>query len=204
MSRESWYYLRASEALNILSPLDKEEIIEFLSETTHEFLQTPEIEDMSEEQYSSITRNLVIPVSIPQVHIVHNVELMLPPEDHFVVGKSIQATLSISTLQTWAPPGEEADYINGTIRFIYDLIVSENWAFSGKKKSFFHVNKNTQEFHLTLIPLRTGKLLFPRVDIQFQGHSNSKSQFSMEINYRNEYQFAVVVPEFKDRLTLTF
>lgn len=200
LSKESWYRLRSAESLNALSPIELEELIEHLSNNTGKYLLEDPGDDL-EELYKTITQDLVILVSVPQVHIVHNIELILPPQDHFVVGKAIDVTLAISSDKGWTPTGQES-IVNESTQFVYDLGASENWAYSGKKKSFFRIGKGIQEFKVTLIPLRTGKLMFPRVEIQF--HGNAQTQFSMETNYRNEYQFAVVVPEFKDRLTLTF
>lgn len=202
-SKESWYKLRTSESLNVLSYLQREELIEHLSSHANQYLldKVAIQEGDEEELFKSITHELVIPVSVPQVHVVHNVELALPGEDHFVVGKSIEATLKVSTVQGWTPAGEES-VINEATQFVYDLAASENWAYSGKRKSFFRVSDTEQQFKVTLVPLRTGKLMFPKIEVQYIG--NVQTQFSMETNYRNEYQFAVVVPEFKDKLTLTF
>lgn len=200
LSKESWYKLRTAESLGLLNHLQREELIEYLSSNVNHYLQEDSLGE-DDELFKEITHQLVIPVSVPQVHVVHNIELTLPPKDHFVVGKSIEAILRVSTVQNWTPAGQE-NVINETSRFVYSLAASENWAYSGKKKSFFRVSKDEQQFKVTMVPLRTGKLMFPKVEVQFL--ENVQSQISMETNYRNEYQFAVVVPEFKDKLTLTF
>lgn len=204
LSKESWYTLRTAKAFSILGHLQREELIEHLGEHVSQYLVNNSI---SEEEtdlaniFKPITHELVIPVFVPQVHIVHNLELVLPDKGYFSVGKSIEAILRISTVQGWAPAGEE-DIINNTTRFVYDLQAGENWAYSGKKRSFFQVSDEMQQFKVTLIPLRAGKLVFPQVEIQFLG--DLQTQFSMETNYRNEHQFTVVVPELSDKLTLTF
>ena len=155
--------------------------------------------ELSEEELALVTRDLVIPVSIPQVHVVHTVEMKMPTEDHFVVGKSILVSVSISSYQDWAPLDDSI--LDCDSQFIYDVAATESWAISGKKKAYFNVSKDEKLIDLALVPLKTGKLSLPKINIQ--AHESLHSAVSMEINYRNEYQSALVVPEF-DRLTLSF
>lgn len=227
LSPDAWPALKLANSLNCLSYQNKEELISYLKDNIDNVLKKQprfEVED-NPSIFEDVTRDLLIPVLIPQVHIVHTVELVLPNEDHFVVGKSVEATISISSYQNWVPPQDKGvicDKSNG-VKFSYDIPVSDNWAFSGKKRSFFSLGRlegEKQDFKLTLIPLRTGKLLLPRIEVQAQDlppvlknpqaapteetNRALSMPFSMEINYRNDHQYAVVVPEFQDRLTLTF
>lgn len=132
--------------------------------------------------------------------MVYTVELKLPSEDHFVVGKPIAASITIKGYQDWAPVGD--NLITPDTKFIYDIAASESWAVSGKKKAYFQITGEEENISISLVPLRTGKLGVPKINIQMHEPSDTPS-IAMEINYRNEYQSALVVPEF-DRLTLSF
>lgn len=114
-------------------------------------------------------------------------------------GKAINAFITIKAYQDWAPVGDTSVKLN--TKFIYDVVTSEAWAISGKKKSYFYINGQEENISISLVPLRTGKLGLPKVNIQIQDSENS--QIAMEVNYRNQYQSALIVPEF-DRLTLSF
>lgn len=126
--------------------------------------------------------------------------MKVPGEDHFVVGKAIPVSILIKSYTDWAPFGDST--LNSQSRFMYDILANEAWAVSGKKKAYFDLKgKDGKDLTLTLIPLKTGKLELPKVIIQ--KHESVPESVAMEINYRNEYQSALIVPEF-DRLTLSF
>lgn len=122
----------------------------------------------------------------------------MPPEDHFVVGKPIPVSMSIKSCQDWAPLD---DSTMENTRFMFEIATSEAWAVSGKKKGFFTPTEQGEKFKVSLLPLKTGKLPLPVVNIQIQ--AGEKAPIAVEVNYRNEYQSALIVPEF-DRLTLSF
>lgn len=146
-----------------------------------------------------VTRELIIPVSVPQVHVVHSIEMKLPSKDHFVVGTSIPVSVFIKSHKDWAPVGDEL--VTPESRFMYDIIASESWAISGKKKAYFSIVDDDKPIKLTLVPLKTGKLSLPKIKIQ--RHESVPASIIMEVDYKNEYQSALVVPEL-DRLTLSF
>lgn len=158
---------------------------------------------LTEKDLAPITRTLIIPVSIPQVHIVHTVELHLPTEDHFVVGKAISVTVEIRSCDSWAP----LDTDKSPKTFLYDIFApADIWAISGKKRAqFTHTSSDgkisTSVFKISLIPLKTGKLYLPKIDIQ--KHQSVAEDIIIETDYKNLYQSALVVPEF-GRLTLSF
>lgn len=189
--------LKKSDLLKPIPAVDREGMFELLKENMPEDTSSVEL---TEIELRFFTRELIIPVSIPQVHVVHTVEMKLPQEDHFVVGKSIPISIFIQSYTDWAPMGDDTLTLDS--RFIYDIAANESWAVSGKKKAYFDLReKQNGDITLTLIPLRTGKLELPRINIQ--PHESVPESVTMEINYRNEYQSALVVPEF-DRLTLSF
>lgn len=138
-------------------------------------------------------------MSIPQIHIAHTIELLFPLENPFVVGKSIPVSISIKSYQNWAPLNDTT--ITTETKFMYDIVTSEAWAISGKKKAYFGISEEGESISLSLVPLKTGKLALPHIDIQVQGAN--RELITMEVNYRNQYQSALIVPEF-DRLTLSF
>lgn len=170
-----------------VAPNDRTNLLALLSQL---------VEEEFTEKPLATPKQLIIPVPLPDVYVVHQVEMSLPEADHFVIGDTISAKIKITTKETWATKGLDYDLPSS---YVYEVVSSENWAFSGKRKNTFNCNDDN-EFGVSLVPLRTGKIPLPKIDIYAAGRQN---QPKMEIDYRNAGETALVVPEF-GRLTINF
>jgi hypothetical protein len=184
-----------SPAIEFMPKADKELLIKLI----HEIFDNNELNHYDPLMLDDVTHELVLPVTVPQVDVIHSVELVLPDEDHYVIGKTIHTQLMIKSHQDWAPTALSPD-----TEFSYDLMEThDTWAISGKRKSLFKLSKQltTEQppIEFAMIPLRSGKLPLPRIEIAAVGDR----RLTMEVDFRNGSETALVVPEF-DRLTVTF
>lgn len=122
---------------------------------------------------------LVLTVPVPRVNCVVQVETLFPDEP-VVVGTSVPLTFRIHKSTKWATK----DIDKKDIDFTYEVSTNQSWILSGKKKSTF-----TQdiEFKVFAIPLQTGKLRPPKLDL------STVSSIKMEIGYRYSHDFISVV-----------
>ncbi|CAN6675157.1 trafficking protein particle complex II-specific subunit 130 [Trichomonascus vanleenenianus] len=184
--------LKTSNALDNIPVSNQKRIIEIIRALTMEPFDMPTITSL-QDAYEDITHELEIPVSIPRVDIVHGIELCLPKTSHYVIGQTLPVTMIIDSDMRWSSTqtGEEH-------WFAYDLLIQQDtWAMTGKKRAKFSVTKESgrTEIEFALIPLRTGKLNLPQVEI-----STTDTEIKIEIENRNGCETALVVPEF-DRIT---
>lgn len=187
-------FTTASE-LDYIPNSDKKKLFDLIIPllTQHRF------EKIEEEDFENDLHDLKLPVSIPQVHVIHGINLDLPAQDHFVIGQVIQVTMTIESVRIWRPIGDKLH----EMKFTYDLNASHDaWAITGKGRSHFIVPKNQEEskfeIKFSMIPLKTGKLQLPRVIV-----TPSIDDLKMELDHMNGGETALVVPEF-DRLTISW
>ncbi|ANB15955.1 hypothetical protein AWJ20_3604 [Sugiyamaella lignohabitans] len=150
-----------------------------------------------------VTFELLLPVSIPEIHVVHEVELLLPANKHFTVGKTITAQLIIKSNRNWEQPNSS---MNGELEFSYDIIAPhDKWAISGKRRSFFKLQGEGSKItcqpiiDCCMIPLLPGKLPLPRIEVSAINVPSLKA----EVDLKNGAQTVLVIPEL-DRASVSF
>lgn len=186
------HQVEETKYLDYIRPSDRKAIVRILSDC----LRKEYDDDISD--FDAISHELRIPVPIPTVDMVHEVELLFPESDHFVIGRTIPVTMKINSTDVWSGLKENPDDKN--THFMYDIIPNDSWTLSGKKRGSFDTTTPTHEFKISLVPLRTGKLSIPRVEIYVRGGDSS---LKMEVDHKNGGENALVVPEF-DRISVSF
>jgi hypothetical protein len=121
---------------------------------------------------SILGRQIVIPVDVPDVQIVHTAELRLtdlrghPNRDqvHAAVGHMIPAELRLRHTRRWSPASAE----NPPLEFAYEIHANpEFWLVGGRRRGNFTAEEGeTRTFAVMLLPQRAGHLLLPTIDIK--------------------------------------
>lgn len=137
-----------------------ERILAGLSRVVEGLQQPPKPEPEVAEQ----CRTLSIPVDLPTVNILNAAQLMIPIASTEAVfsGQPLQAILTISTSFHWGSGSAPRD--GYPLRFDVDPDVAGNWLISGQRRGEFVAKDNsTYETRITLVPLRDGALLLPKI-----------------------------------------
>lgn len=109
-------------------------------------------------------RTLSIPVDLPSVNILNAAQLTIPTASTEAIfsGQPLQAILHISTAFHWGSGSTPRD--GYPLRFDIDPDVAGNWLISGQRRGEFVAKDNsTYETRVTLVPLRDGALLLPKI-----------------------------------------
>ncbi|CAG8600462.1 3900_t:CDS:2, partial [Paraglomus occultum] len=124
------------------------------------------------------------PIDVPLSKILNTVELVIPNSKHLVVGEPCHCVLVVRQSPYWNHKQQTE-----AIEFYYDVNVDfDNWLLSGQKKFCFSYKMDeTREFPITLIPLKTGRLLVPFIRVA----SISSSIFSESVYINNAQQVLV-------------
>ncbi|KAK9457986.1 trafficking protein particle complex subunit 10 [Dipodascopsis uninucleata] len=158
------------------------------------------------------TREVIIPVVVPRVQILFTVQLSTNStlqssvggshkmhdivDNVFYIGDSIPVNLEIEYSTLWAPRQSISDdeLLSGNIEFSYEAIsIPDTWVISGRRRGHFKVSREKLSVPLILLPLRHGNLLLPTIEVR-PGHKDF-DHFSAEIDYKNNAQSLLVLPE---------
>ena len=147
-------------------------------------------------------RQIVITVSIPSVQILHTASLdLISPlpggkTDHnapiIPLEAPIQARLQIKQTRLW-----DSNPRPIPLDFVYELSAPESaWLIGGQRRAHFTAAQNTtQTFSVVLVPLRTGHLLLPHLDIRFAGQGSTG--VVSELEYQSYGESVQVVADVK-------
>lgn len=168
------------------------------------------------ENVNYVRQQLYIPVAVPILDILHNVEFNYGKKVQHLVGEPIEMKLQITSSMKWseeedAPqevlasssPAGKATQKQQMFQFIVHH--EDNWLLSGLKKHAFSVlgANSRAEFDLTLIPLNVGKLPLPRVTIKPVDQNGSLNRTSTDTVHENGLETVLVVPELQS-ITFSF
>ncbi|KAI9716575.1 MAG: hypothetical protein M1812_005306 [Candelaria pacifica] len=158
-----------SEALEGVPPEARSKVKEWLQEwhKTNHIISLSQ-ESTSSESPSKPSRQIIIPVELPQVQVVHTVNLHLlnPPSGTLVsVGQMLSAELQIQHTRCWDTTSNPTDT---TLEFSYEIHANpETWLIGGQRRAHFTTKENElQTFPIMLLPLRAGHLLLPTIDLK--------------------------------------
>ncbi|QSS60330.1 TMEM1 family protein [Histoplasma capsulatum] len=150
------------------------EVVSWLKEwhTQHTTLSLPNDSNMTATTTSSTTipnRQIIIPVDVPNVQIVHTANLTIPKPDDLIqatVGEMIPATLTIRHTRRWCPV--QAREPEASLEFSYEILVNPDvWLVGGRRRGNFTAKEGeTRSFTVMLLPQRPGHLLLPGLDIK--------------------------------------
>lgn len=170
------------------------------------------------ERSPSTGRQIVIPVDIPTMPVVHTAELrLLSSEDKSVpvaVGQMMGAELILSHTRAWdkpeagsqkrpkPPQGSDA---KPCLEFSYELHANpEVWLIGGRRRGNFQGSLDKVEtFPVMLLPQRPGHLLLPSLEIktyvvESSGNKRtSRSAVTSELDYRSHAHSVLVLPDLR-------
>jgi len=136
-------------------------------------LTLPLILDSSEERSASdgvSPRKIVISVPLPHLDILQIATLTIPKSDllYAAVGTPLCAKLALHHTKIWGIRGERSQK---NIEFMYDIDApADTWLIGGQRRGRFTAEEHeSKTWEVILIPLRTGKLLLPFVDVRVVG-----------------------------------
>lgn len=136
----------------------------------------PGLEDStpSQTELNEITRSIVITVPLPRLHTLQMVEIKLS-NGHapLTVGEPVTASLTIQHTRHWESPSASASVAQKTqtAEFMYSVEAPlDTWAIGGQRRGRFAAEADERkEWQLILVPLKTGKLLLPSVEVRPSG-----------------------------------
>ncbi|KAG8906639.1 hypothetical protein FRB99_006427 [Tulasnella sp. 403] len=128
----------------------------------------PKIHETAHEDMRNLERwrMLCIPLELPVLNILNTARLAIPAiGDSIYAGQPVQATLSINTSFHWGANAysEKGGY---HLRFDIQTDMGGSWLVSGPKRGeYFAEDESNYETQLTLVPVRHGSLLLPKVTV---------------------------------------
>ncbi|KAJ9196715.1 hypothetical protein DTO021D3_5185 [Paecilomyces variotii] len=175
---------------------------------------------------SLLSKQIVIPVDVPEVPIVHTAELRLTnigheQPAHAAVGQTIAAELVLRHTRRWASSSssrspetssDAAETATQPVEFSYEVLANpEIWLLGGRRRGNFTAPEGeTRSFPILLLPQRPGHLLLPGLDIKTfavpspavsgGGVPSATAQRKLvpcEVDYRNHGETLLVLPDLK-------
>jgi hypothetical protein len=141
-----------------------------------------------------LARQIVIPVEVPEIQVVHTAELRLCTESlaghgetvlqqrqqnataYAAVGHMIPAELVLRHTRRWCSKRTESEEANGgggggsgqQLEFAYEMHVNPDlWLIGGRRRGHFTAQEGEDtKFALMLLPQRAGNLLLPSIEIK--------------------------------------
>lgn len=166
-------------------------------------------------QENFIHQCLHIPVAVPFLGVLHQVEFQFDRKQRFLVGEPIQATLEISSSTKWADNdtggilasssparGNQQPLELPTSTFQLTVLGEDQWLITGYRKHQFIVQSenSVSKVDICLVPLHVGELQLPKLNIQPTGSSSDQN---IEVVNENALETILVVPEL-DTMSFTF
>jgi hypothetical protein len=151
--------------------------------TTHR--QSNPVFSLPDPDPSLLSRQIVIPVDVPEIQVVHTAELRLGHRSigsnatvHAAVGHMIPVELVLRHTRRWCSNRTEA--ADAPLEFAYEIHANPDlWLVGGRRRGNFTAEEGeTKSFALMLLPQRAGHLLLPAIDIKtfVSGPSSSTAQ----------------------------
>ncbi|PGH07996.1 hypothetical protein GX51_01436 [Blastomyces parvus] len=158
-------------------------------------------------------RQIIIPVDVPEVQIVHTANLTIPPPTqltHATVGEMIPATLTIHHTRRWCPPQHREPA--SSLEFSYELLVNPDvWLVGGRRRGNFTAKEGERRtFTVMLLPQRAGHLLLPGLEVKTfatQGSAGDEPELvagavqrravPCEVDYQNHAETVLVSPNLR-------
>ncbi|OAX81311.1 hypothetical protein ACJ72_04346 [Emergomyces africanus] len=155
-------------------------------------------------------RQIIIPVDVPEVQVVHTAKLIIPKPSnlsHATVGEMIPATLTIHHTRRWCPVENREP--EPSLEFSYEILVNPDvWLVGGRRRGNFTAKEGeSRSFAVMLLPQRPGHLLLPGVEIKtyvVQELADSelvltgqRRVVACEVDYQNHAEMVLVSPNLR-------
>lgn len=189
-----------TEVLDCLKPDVRTKLRALLKNWHNEnqIIPLPNIADIPQSAIHTI--NIAVP--LPRMNVVHTASLVLPGNSTLVSqGALVPATISITHTRRWNSPSTIASVTTASAEAPLDFILevdgpADTWLIGGQRRTRFSASEGeTKTFSIMLIPLRTGRLLMPTVDVRILG--KAAEDLRCETDYRSLAQTVVVVADVK-------
>nr|XP_018266801.1 uncharacterized protein I303_00779 [Kwoniella dejecticola CBS 10117]OBR88959.1 hypothetical protein I303_00779 [Kwoniella dejecticola CBS 10117] len=122
-----------------------------------------------------IWRTLEIPVDVPQHRLLTCIRMNPTTTlDKIYEGRAISMRISLTTSFTWCGTSITTHENDEARMLVFDIQNNEDWLVLGKKKGYFLADPSkTEEHDIILIPMRSGQLFLPTINIGLLSNSNS-------------------------------
>ncbi|QSL64675.1 hypothetical protein MERGE_001977 [Pneumocystis wakefieldiae] len=181
------------DELVLINCNDRDKIIKIVQKIMHEF----ENFSIDMELLNCPGKKAKIYIKIPTIHVLHSVDFIIKSDKNInndihsvlkmTVGEPLYAELRIQ--QTL---GHEIDKdLLEKLEFFCEIhIDNSTWLLSGyKKASFFTKDDCLQVFPIVLIPLKSGYIMLPTIEI-----TTSVTSISFEVDYNYDMKHILVLP----------
>jgi hypothetical protein len=139
--------------------------------------QSNTIFTLGDPEPALLARQIVIPVEVPEIQVVHTAELRLCTESldkarhqhaYAAVGHMIPAELVLRHTRRWCRKKMESEEASSHLEFAYEMHVNPDlWLIGGRRRGHFTAQEGEEiKFALMLLPQRAGNLLLPSVEIK--------------------------------------
>ncbi|GAO49960.1 hypothetical protein G7K_4095-t1 [Saitoella complicata NRRL Y-17804] len=158
---EEWQWAEWDLLMNEVGKEERERLKDALETFTKARI---EVTDEMKEGLPNLERTIEIPVDVPEPRVVFTALLELRNEVDLEIGAPVSAELTITRDSSW---GSDEEFARAAIDCLYEVQVdSEAWLLSGKRRAGFLLDgKKTETFSLLLVPLKSGHLMLPTVDV---------------------------------------
>jgi hypothetical protein len=146
---------------------------------TYSTLSIPKRQSTEDSSFAKLQQgphHIIITVPLPRLHAQHcaNLSLALQNKNEAIpVGSPITATLEIVHSRCWDSPSafEDLTKESSSLEFMYDVDAPlDTWAIGGPRRGRYLAKADeVKSWTLVLIPLKTGKLLIPGVEVRPTG-----------------------------------
>ncbi|KTW30243.1 hypothetical protein T552_00720 [Pneumocystis carinii B80] len=181
------------DELNLINSNDRAEIIKIVQKIMSEF----ENFSLDMKLLNCPWKEAKIHVKIPTIHVLHSVDFIIKSDTNInnniysilkmTVGEPLYAELRIQQTLGYEI---DKDLLEKSV-FFYEIHVDNNtWLLSGyKKASFFIKDDCLQVFSFVLIPLKSGYIMLPTIDI-----TTSMTSIRFEVDYNYDMKHVLVLP----------
>jgi hypothetical protein len=149
-------------------------------------------------EFDEVTRSIVITVPLPRLHMLQMVNLTFPiGHVPLTVGEPLTASLTIQHTRRWESLSAFGNNTQKaqTAEFMYSVEAPlDSWAIGGQRRGKFVAESDEiKEWNLILVPLKTGKLLLPSVEVRPSG----TEEFTCETDFKGAGRTVLVLGNLK-------
>lgn len=194
--------------ISCISTVDRELLIQLIKDHMSTISQWSK--NFSSEHIRQVRENLKqelwVSVPLPTIDVIYTVQYIFPDALQYTIAEPIpvKVLLNVTRVYQYNHSGlseekskhvrfDEPDIVTsnilGTIPTTLEFAESVNWLVAGLKNLSISVDKITEyEFELKFIPLKTGKLELPLIDVK-----TTNTQLSTHVDFKNRAQVISVV-----------
>lgn len=182
------------ELLSGVQPTLRQEIAAWLQRwhQDNQVLQLPG-NGVGDNETQKRTHRLNIDVPLPRLQVLHIATLSVPKNSCIPQGGIVNATIAVHHTRRWETPSSTVPSGHGELRFALEVDASPDvWLLGGDRRTSFQaVEEEVKTFELLLVPLKTGRLLFPEVSVRWDGHGDEEVRCETDFRSAAETVFVV-------------